>query len=264
MSVADDPWKPDEPTSARVSNALLGGWNHTAADQAAAAELEEACPAVRRMALDSRLFTARAVAYAAGEGIGQVIDLGAGLPPPLPLPMVHDMARAVLPDARVCYVDHDPEVADFLAVVTLGDGKDGIMAVTADLRNPVAVLSHPGLLEVIDPAQPVCVILGLVLHFSCGGLAAALVRQYARRVAAGSYIAVSVPVFGDEVAWRKVRQACPRFTWNHSPGDLRRFLGGLEVVPPGIAPARCLRPGWKDCARPGEPNYVLAGIGRKP
>jgi hypothetical protein len=40
-------------------------------------------------------------------GIGQFIDLGAGLPAS---PSVHQAARAVLPAARVAYVDIDPVV----------------------------------------------------------------------------------------------------------------------------------------------------------
>jgi hypothetical protein len=42
----------------------------------------------------SRQFVGRTVTWAAREGIGQFIDLGAGLPAP---PSVHGTARAVLP-----------------------------------------------------------------------------------------------------------------------------------------------------------------------
>ena len=38
-------------------------------------------------------------------------------------------------------------------------------AVAADLRDPATVLAHTELRAVIDPAEPVCVILGAVLHF---------------------------------------------------------------------------------------------------
>ena len=100
---------PDVPSSARLHNALGGGWNCTPADEAKVAELEEICPPVRQMGADSRLFTVRAVSWAAAEqGISQFIDLGAGLPPGA---SVHEMAGAVRPGARVAYVDHDEEAA---------------------------------------------------------------------------------------------------------------------------------------------------------
>jgi S-adenosyl methyltransferase len=40
-----------------------------------------------------------------------------------------------------------------------------VTAVDADLRDPAAVLGHQDLRAVIDPARPVYVILGAVLHF---------------------------------------------------------------------------------------------------
>jgi S-adenosyl methyltransferase len=55
--------------------------------------------------LDNRAFVGHAVTWAAGQGIGQFLDLAAGLPTS---PAVHEAARAVNP--RVCYVDNDPVV----------------------------------------------------------------------------------------------------------------------------------------------------------
>lgn len=252
----------DGPSSARLHNVLGGGWNCTEADRAKAAELEAICPMIRQMQADSRLFTARTATWAAGQGIRQFIDLGAGLPPG---EAVHQMARAVVPSARVAYVDNDPEVTDHLADVVLDGGQEGIAVVNADLRHPAEVLTDPGLLKVIDPDQPVLVILALVLHFTPSVPAAAIVREYARRLAPGSLIAVSTPWVGDPGMWEQLRPVNPDFAWNHGRGDLKRFLGRLEAIPPGIAPAAYLRPGWRDMPRKSRGSaYVLAGIGRKP
>ena len=61
-----------------------------------------------------------AVTWAARQGIGQFIDLGAGLPAS---PSVHQAARAVLPTARVAYVDIDPVVLSHArALLATGDG----------------------------------------------------------------------------------------------------------------------------------------------
>ena len=57
---------------------------------------------------------------------------------------------------------------------------DGVTAVAADLRDPGAVLADPELRAVIDPARPVCVILGAVLHFMDVGAARAVTAGYAR------------------------------------------------------------------------------------
>ena len=56
------------------------------------------------MVRDNRAFLGRAVTWAAGHGIAQFLDLGTGLPL---RPAVHESARAVIPDARIGYVDND-------------------------------------------------------------------------------------------------------------------------------------------------------------
>ena len=60
---------------------------------------------MRDVVRENRAFIARAVTWAAQEGIGQFADLGAGTPA---RPSVGDAARAVIPDARIAYIDHDP------------------------------------------------------------------------------------------------------------------------------------------------------------
>ncbi|MGH3152859.1 MAG: SAM-dependent methyltransferase [Streptosporangiaceae bacterium] len=100
-----------------------------------------------------RAFVTRAVTWAVGQGISQFLDLGAGLPAS---PAVHQAARAVLPAARVAYVDNDPVVLAHARALLATD--DGVTAVVADLRDPAAVLSGKELQAVIDPAQPTGVI----------------------------------------------------------------------------------------------------------
>src|SRR5712692_6394544 len=106
------------------------------------------------MVRENRAFITQAVTWAARQGIGQFTDLGAGLPAS---PAVHQTARAVNPSARVAYVDTDPVVlAHARALLATSDE---VAAVAADLRDPAAVLADPGLRAVIDPAEPVGVIL---------------------------------------------------------------------------------------------------------
>ena len=253
------------PTSARMTNYWLGGTNYTAADQVLAEEIGRICPAVPQMALDSRLFTARAVTWAATEGIRQFLDLGCGLAPPGPLPSVHATARAVRPDARVGYVDSDAEVIDHLGDVTLAGPHEGIAVVRADLSDPAAVLAELEREKIIDPSAPACVIATLVLHFRAPEEARELIAAYAGLLAPGSCLAISTPRVDDGFTWDRLAKAYPAAAWDFARGEFAALFDGLELIPPGIAPARCLRPGWADAPgrrRDPGPAYVLAGIGR--
>ena len=93
------------PNAARIYDYLLGGSSSYDADRQAAKKLLLAVPDARRAARDNRAFLGRVVRYLAGsEGIGQFLDIGCGLPAAAP---VHELARAIRPDARVVYADHD-------------------------------------------------------------------------------------------------------------------------------------------------------------
>jgi hypothetical protein len=143
------------PNMARVYNYWLGGKDHYAADRAEAERLVALYPPLPALVRENRAFLIEAVGWAARQGIGQFIDLGAGLPAS---PAIHQAARAVLPAAQVAYVDTDPVVLTHIrALLATGDG---VTAVEADLRDPAAVLGHQDLRAVINPGRPVCVILG--------------------------------------------------------------------------------------------------------
>jgi S-adenosyl methyltransferase len=125
---------------------------------------------------DSRQFVSRAVTWAAGQGIRQFLDLGAGLPTH---PAVHETARAIIPDARVCYVDSDPVVvAHARALLTKPVGVD---VAEADLSDPAGVLGHPVVAGIIDWSEPVCVLLAMVVHFYDPVAARELADGYASR-----------------------------------------------------------------------------------
>ncbi len=82
------------PNMARVYNYWLGSKDHYGADQAEAERLLAIYPPLRDLVRENRAFVTQAVSWAARQGIGQLIDLGAGLPAS---PPVHQAARAVLP-----------------------------------------------------------------------------------------------------------------------------------------------------------------------
>jgi hypothetical protein len=246
------------PNMARVYNYWLGGKDHFPADRAEADFLLGIYPPLRDLVRENRAFVTRAVAWAAEQGISQFIDLGVGLPAS---PAVHQVARAVLPGARVAYVDTDPVVlAHARALLATGDG---VTAVAADLRDPAAVLAGEELRAVIDPAQPAGVILGAVLHFLDAGTARTVASGYARLIAPGSYLIISVARNDDEMLGKRLAQQYTAATWyNHSAEDVTSFFDGLELVGPGVTEAQTWR-AWltepRLCRRDG---HVLAGVGR--
>jgi hypothetical protein len=246
------------PNMARVYNYWLGGKDHFAADRAEADRLVALYPPLPALARENRAFLIKAAGWAARQGIGQFIDLGAGLPAS---PSVHQAARAVLPAARVAYVDIDPVVLSH-AVALLATG-DGVAAVDADLRDPAAVLGHLHLRAVINPCRPVCVILGAVLHFLNPQAARAVTAGYASRLAPGSCLVLSCARFDDEQLAKQLAEEYTAATWyNHSLADIVEFFDGLELVGPGLTEAR----NWpKRPAQADDRNgHVLAGVGRVP
>ena len=182
---------------------LLGGKDNYATDRQAVRRLLKAAPEARDSARANRAFLRRAVRFLVGEaGIGQIIDVGTGIPA---AGNVHEVAAQVAPGTRVAYVDTDPVVlAHGRALLATGDG---VTAVAADLRDPAAVLADPGLRAVIDPARPVAVLLGAVLHFLGADAARQVTPGYAQVMAPGSCLVISVARYDDETLGK---QAFPR------------------------------------------------------
>ncbi len=211
-------------------------------------------PPLRDLVKENRAFVTQAVTWAARQGIGQFIDLGAGFPA---APPVHQAARAVLPAARVAYVDIDPVVLTHARALLATS--DGVTAVAADLRDLAAVLAHPDLRAVIDPARPVCVIIAAVLHFLDADAAREVTGGYARLIAAGSCLVISVARYDDEMLGKRLAAEYTAAAW-HAPADVVSFFDGLELAGPGLAEAGTWR-AWQLRRRDG---HVLAGVARKP
>lgn len=256
-------WDPEAPSVARVWNRWLGGTDYGTADERLAAAIEEACPAMPQMARHARLFSARVVAWAAAEGIRQFIELGCGLPPG---PGIHDMARAVRPGARVAYADSDPAVTDELGGLLRDDEREGIAVVCGDLTRPCTLMRDARLRAVIDPAEPCCLLAVGVLHMMTPRRARSLMESWASLLAPGSVAGITAPVIpSDLMRERMARAYLTGARYDVSPQVFAGWLGGLDLIDPGVAPAAGLRPGWKDSPEvPAGRAYVIAAIGRKP
>jgi SAM-dependent methyltransferase len=248
-----------KPNTARTYDFLLGGKDYFPADMELARKLLEITPQLPEMLRDNRAFIERVVMWAASQGITQFLDLGAGLPTNRP---VHRIAREVIPDAHVIYADLDELVVGHATTLLATD--DGVAAVKADLTDPAAVLSDTHLLAVIDTEKPVCALLALTLHFQSADAARGIVAEYARLLAAGSVIAVSVIRNDSDASWRKARSAYTAGELhNHAPLVVASFLAATEMVAPGVTLAHAWRGEMPDTvASPANPAYVLSAVGR--
>jgi O-methyltransferase involved in polyketide biosynthesis len=248
-----------KPNIARVYDYWLGGKDNFTIDREVAARMLEQDPDLARRVRINREFITRLAKRAAGQGVTQLLDLGAGLPTH---PSVHEAARAVSPGARVVYVDNDPVVVSH-AQALLATG-EGLAAVAGDLRDPDTVLSDPAVTSVIDLSRPVCVILAAVAHFLPAAQAAELTARYMAALPSGSWLGVSFAHFVDEELLSRlyaIHTAAP--FQNHGAAELASFLGGLDVVSPGVAEVRRWISGIGGTPS-GVSACMLGGAGIKP
>lgn len=247
-----------KPNIARVYDYLLGGKDNFEADREMARRLLEGYPATAQLARDGRAFLGRAVLWAAEQGIGQFLDLGAGLPTQ---ENTHQIARSVNPDARVCYVDNDP-MAVMHANALLAQ-PDGIAATRADLADTDAVLADARVQQVIDMSEPVCVIMAAVLHFYSAETARRIAQAYIGHLPSGSAMVIACVHSENPERWAKGEENYRASTvYNHSHAEVLSFFDGLDMVPPGIAPAHSW--GLPPPGPAGRYVYALAGVGLKP
>jgi O-methyltransferase involved in polyketide biosynthesis len=249
---------PTRPNIARVWDYWLGGKDNFAADRELAEKLLAVHPVSGLMARENRQFLGRAVTYVAARGVRQFIDVGAGLPTAL---NTHEIARHVDPAARVAYVDNDPVVISHARGLLAKS--PGVIAVPGDMRDPGRILADVGLTELIDLAEPACVILSAVLHFLEAGTARHVVGAFANAIVPGSYLIVSVGS-GNRSEGDNFTSAYTAATvYIHPLADILSFFNGLELVPPGVVPVSC----WYGDARPpgAEPRTAtfLGGVARK-
>jgi S-adenosyl methyltransferase len=223
------------PSIARIYDYLLYGKDNFAVDRAAAEKLMESRLDPRRLSLANRAFLVRAVRFLADQGIAQYLDLGSGLPTS---PSVHEVARDTVPDARVVYVDHDPIVVvhnDALLAT-----RDGVITIRGDIRDPDSILANEALASCIDFGQPVAVLLFSVLHFiNHEEDAPAIVASFRKRMAPGSYLAVSVGT-SDGADPDMLAEATQTYAGARMPFTLRSrqqimdLFDGFDLVEPGL------------------------------
>jgi SAM-dependent methyltransferase len=253
------------PSPARMYDYFLGGKDNYAVDREAGEQVKAALGATMShdIVWENRRFLQRAVHFMAEAGIDQFIDLGTGLPTQ---GNVHEIAQEVHPDARVVYVDNDPIVlAHGRALLATNDTTT---VITADVREPEAILSHPDLRALIDFSRPVAVLSVAVFHF-IGDAAdpAGIVRAFRDRLRPGSCLALShLTVDGPPAG--EVAQVVDAYKNATSPivfrprDRIESLFDGFEFVDPGLVRPWQWRPGYG----PDGPrtDWLRAGVARLP
>jgi hypothetical protein len=231
------------PSIARVYDYLLDGKDNFAADRAVAEKLIASNLEPKRIAHVTRDFLVRAVGFATQRGVAQFLDLGSGLPTS---PSVHEIARKVIPDARVVYVDNDPlVVAHNRALLATGDG---LVTIQADVREPDSVLGSEAVRQCLDFDQPVAALLLGVLHFiGDADDPDAMIGRYRDAMASGSLLVLSTGtsegadpalVSGTQEAYRDYQTPFRL----RSRAEIQRLFGGFGLVEPGLVPMQEWRP----------------------
>lgn len=248
-------------SSARVWNYWLGGQDHHEIDRQVGDRIARGYPRVSTLARYVRAFLGRAVTFLAAEaGVGQFLDIGAGLPV---ADNVHEVARRAAPDCRVVYVDRDPLVLSHIRARLLAPADERVNGVEADLIRPEVLLARAG--QHLDPTRPVAVILSNVLGFVPGpDRARSIVRRLLWPLPAGSYLVVAdcTNVIGGGAIEAAVRlwndTGAPRYQLR-SPAQIETLFDGLELLEPGVVSC----PLWRPQILTPDPVDQFCGVGRK-
>ncbi|WP_291415502.1 SAM-dependent methyltransferase [Actinophytocola sp.] len=182
------------PSVARVYDYYLGGTANWAIDREFGERVLDRFPLVKNIAVANRLFLNRVVRHLAKLGVRQFLDIGAGVPT---AGNTHQVADEVAPDTRVVYVDNEPVAVAHGELLLDKEGDPTRHAVIhADLRDPDGLWRDAVATGVLDPEEPVALLIIAVLHVFQPGpdgtdISEQSLARYRELLAPGSYLAIS-------------------------------------------------------------------------
>lgn len=242
----------------------LGGSHNYPVDRDAARKALSVVPHGQEVARANRRFLARVATYLAENGIDQFTDIGAGIPTS---PNVHEVARSVIPGARVVYVDNDIDVTRHNREL-LASLDDGVRAIYGDIRYPLNIVHDQALREVIDLGRPVGLFFVAILHFLTNGddpyNSVSVFRQ---RVSPGSYVAIS-HITSDGTSPNIISTIQQAYVNASAPAVFRTrkeievLFNGLELIRPGLVEVSEWRNSNGEQQNPPALRF-LGGVGRK-
>jgi hypothetical protein len=254
------------PSPARMYDYFLGGkWNYEIDRQAAEAGLAVAGPVVRDMAVSNRAFLIAATRYLAQQGVAQYLDIGSGLPTQ---ENVHEVVRAVNPQACTVYVDNDPSVRAMSQAIIVGHPNTHYTE--GDLRDPQSILSNPEVLRSLDFSQPMALLLVAVLHFVPDSYdPVGLIGRYVEALPSGSYVVIShISRTGMDADLYEVLEATNKNLAVPIAYRSREEIAGLldlpslEVLKPGLVDVQAWAPGEELAFSPSR-QRLFGAVARK-
>jgi hypothetical protein len=268
--------------ASRVYDYLVGGEDNFEADREASLQMASVLPGglagIQSNCRTNRIFLGQAVRYLAKEhGIRQFLDIGPGIPT---VHQTHEVAQEIAPESRIVYVDKDPIVLAHAHQLLKSRPEGRTSFLEEDLRNPSGILEQAA--EVLDFDQPVALVLVAIYHmipdeFDPYSINTALLGG----LPPGSWVVLSHltsdfmgPVWDEAV--ERLSEATRESFVNRDRAAFSRFVEGLELVPPGVAPiddwlrdgplppAPDVQPALPTDLDPEWVNPLWAAVGRKP
>lgn len=259
---------PSVPSPARIYDYILGGSYNFPADRAAADRAMAQVPEVRDIILAHRGFHGRAARWIAERGVSQFLDIGSGLPSK---GNTHDTVRAIVPDARVVYVDIDPMVAACADQLLSDPSRTAVLI--ADAREPDRLLADPQLRAMLDFSEPMGLLISGVLHFIADSDDPwRMMARYVGALAPGSYVALTqathdnMPPRSVQAGRETYASASEQMYFRTRP-EVERFFDGLALVAPydGASPGLAYLGEWQaedhELADSDGSRWAYCGVG---
>jgi S-adenosyl methyltransferase len=250
---------------ARIRDYWLGGCHHDERDRHAADRILVCAPQLPYLVRQKRAMQQRMVRYLIKHGVRQFLGLDSGVPT---MGHIHEVAQALLPDARVVYVDPDPLIVQ--DGQTLLEDNRCAAHLHADVRCAEHVLNHPDLRRLINLGEPVAIMMtDTLLHVPDQDNPAAVIAAYTDAMCPGSYLGLAQfsrdqHLLDGFTLFARLYGKPPPIPLRE-PEQLTRLFAGLEIVEPGVVPIPLWHPTPGDEIIPNpERIRVYAGLGRKP
>jgi SAM-dependent methyltransferase len=253
-----------QPSIARAYDVVLGGKDNFAVDRAIVAEMMKIVPELPEVATYNRQMLARGVKYLTAEaGIRQFLDLGSGLPT---VRNTHQVAQEEAPETHVVYVDNDPIVLAHGRALLAENERTAV--VTADLRDPAAILADPTVNRLIDFTEPVGLMLvGITHHLHDDENPVGIAKAYMDAVPSGSYLFLTCfcRSFAEAAELEQTYLSVLGTGRFRTLEEISQYFTGLELLDPGLVYLPQWRPETPIDHELSVPERLMAGgIARKP
>ncbi|MGW3039585.1 SAM-dependent methyltransferase [Kitasatospora sp. NPDC001159] len=255
----------DKPNAARVYDYYLGGSHNFEVDREMARKALALWPELPQTMRSNRAFLRRAVTFLAERGVTRFLDIGSGIPT---FGAVHEVARAIRPEAEVVYVDRDPVAVAHSRLLLQDDPHSAV--VQADLRDVEDLLARPEVTGLLSGGEPVAVLLVAVAHFvSDDEDPWKLIGVIRDVLPAGSALVLShasLEARPDQAEdHQKLYRMTPTPLTMRTHEQVEEMFAGFELVEPGVVHLPQWRPDQPDAV--GEhPERIagVAGVGFRP